>query len=129
MSKVLVAEDDKFLKQVYINKLPKEGFEVELATDGETALEKVKSFKPDLIILDIMMPKMNGLEVLEKLKESPEYKNIPVIITSNLDKNNDVKKGLDLGAVDYMIKSDVSINDIVDNIRKHLSESKAKDST
>lgn len=120
MSKILVAEDDKFLKNVYVSKLQKEGFEVDLATDGESAYEKVGTFKPDLIILDIMMPKINGLEVLKKIKENPEYKNIPVIMASNLDKAEDIEKGKKLGAVDYLIKSDISITDVVARIRKNL---------
>ena len=120
MTKILVAEDDKFLKHVYMNKLPKEGFEVDLAINGEIALEKIESFKPDLIILDIMMPKMSGLEVLKKIKKDPKTKDIPVIITSNLDKNEDIQKGMKLGANDYLVKSDVSINEIVDTIKKNI---------
>lgn len=120
MTKILVAEDDKFLKNVYINKLQKEGFEVDLAADGESAYEKVGSFKPDLIILDIMMPKISGLDVLRKIKENDEYKNIPVILATNLDKEEDKKKGMELGAADYLIKSDISISDVVDRIRKYL---------
>ena len=117
MAKVLVAEDNKYLRRAYIAKLPKEGFEIEIVEDGKAVMEKVKSFKPDLIILDIIMPQRNGLDILKELKETPVLNKIPVIITSSLDKSEDVKKGLEIGADDYLVKTEVSMDDIVAKIR------------
>lgn len=124
MVKILVVEDDKFLNYAYQSKLPKEGFEIDLAVDGEMALEKIESFRPDLVILDIMIPKINGLEVLEKMRKDKKTKKIPVIITSNLNQDYDIKKCMKLGANGYLIKSEVSINEVVDKIRKVLKQNK-----
>lgn len=120
MAKVLVAEDNKYLRQAYISKLLKEGFETEIVEDGKAVMERVKSFKPDILILDIILPQRNGLDILKELKETPVLNKIPVIITSNLDKNEDVKKGLEIGADDYLVKTEVSMDDIVAKIRKLL---------
>ena len=121
MIKVLVAEDDAFLSKAYAAKLTKEGFEVISALNGEEIMEKVKSEKPDIILLDIVMPKKNGFDVLYDLKQEPSTKNTPVIILSNLGQEEDIKRGKDLGADDYLIKSDIAINDVVDKIKQVLA--------
>lgn len=118
--KVLVAEDDNFLMKVYEVKLNKEGFNLIMARDGEEAVKLIKSEKPDIILLDLVMPKKNGFEVLTEVKADPETKNIPILILSNLGQVEDIKKGLDAGADDYIIKADVSIEEIVEKIRKKL---------
>jgi DNA-binding response OmpR family regulator len=116
MSKVLIAEDDKFLASAYRLKFEKTNFEVKLASDGEEAVSLAKSFKPDVILLDLIMPKMNGFDVLSKLRADPSSKSTPILITSNLGQPDDIKKGMELGATDYFIKSEISLEDIVKKV-------------
>ena len=106
MSKILIIEDDALLSRMYQTIFTTTGYEVDVAVDGEEGLEKTRKFNPTLILLDIMMPKLNGLEVLERLKSDPELKKIPVVILTNLAGNNDVQNALKLGAVRYIIKSE-----------------------
>jgi len=122
--KVLLVEDDLFLSKILSSKFKKEGFLVELAMDGEEGLKKVKSFAPDIILLDLIMPKKNGFEVLEEIKLNDKTKNIPVIILSNLGQNSDVSKGKELGAVDYLVKANFSLKEVVARVREHLAKSK-----
>ena len=122
--KVLLVEDDLFLSKILSSKFKKEGFLVELAMDGEEGLKKVKSFAPDIILLDLIMPKKNGFEVLEEIKLNDKTKNIPVIILSNLGQNSDVSKGKELGAVDYLVKANFSLKEVVAKVREHLAKSK-----
>jgi len=116
--KVLVAEDDKFLMKVYETKLSKEGFEFIPASDGAMAISKIESEKPNIILLDLIMPNKNGFEVLETIKANPELKDIPVLILSNLGQESDIEKGIALGAVDFIVKSNMSIQEVVDKIRE-----------
>src|SRR3990167_1356586 len=103
MAKILLVDDDSLLVRMYQKKLQNDGFTVAVAADGVTALQQVPGFKPDLIVLDIMMPKMNGLEVLAKLKEQKSTEKIPVILLTNVGASDeDIERGLDLGAVTYM---------------------------
>src|SRR3990167_9256772 len=113
-TKVLIVEDDKFLSELISTKLDKEGFNIALAGDGETGLKKAEEFKPEIVLLDIMLPGMDGFEVLEKLKASPELKKIPVIILSNFGQESKVERGLQLGAVDYLVKANFTTGEIVD---------------
>lgn len=126
MKKILVAEDDSFLIQIYKIKLPKAGFEVQLARDGGEVFNILKTFTPDLFLLDLIMPQKDGFEVLKELKASDKWKHIPVIITSNLGQTEDMEKTKKLGAIDYIIKSDTPIQVIIDKIKTHLSETPAK---
>ena len=98
-----------------------EKFVVYSAEDGIKGLKLAKEKKPDIILLDILLPKMNGFEVLEKLKSSPETKDIPVILLSNLNQKNEVEKGLSLGAVDFMIKAHFMPSEVVENIKKVIN--------
>lgn len=118
--KVLVVEDDPFLVRVYESKLSKEGFTVILAMNGDEALEKAEKDKPDIILLDLIMPIKNGFDTLVDLKADASLKSIPVIIMSNLGQDSDIEKGMDLGAKDYFVKAKFSIGDIPKLIRKHL---------
>jgi DNA-binding response OmpR family regulator len=120
MSKILVAEDDTYLANAYRVKLTKEGFEIQLASDGEDVLKILPTFSPDIILLDLMMPKIDGFTVLQILRNTDQWKNIPIIITSNLGQKEDVDKAMTLGATDYIVKSDSSISDILAKIRAHL---------
>ena len=116
MKKILIAEDDKFLANAYRVKLSKADFEIKLASDGEELLETLKTFVPDLILLDLVMPKKDGFAVLQELKSMDAYKNIPIIVASNLGQKEDVDKAKKLGANDYVVKSDLSMKDLVNKI-------------
>ncbi|MFA6308035.1 MAG: response regulator [Patescibacteria group bacterium] len=126
-AKILFVDDDAFLRKVYKSELSDQGYEVILAADGGEGLEKAQISDPDLIILDMIMPIKNGFEVLTELQNNPKTKNIPVIILSNLGQKDDIKKGLDLGAVDYLIKDNITLNTIVEKVRHYLnSKTKSK---
>ncbi len=121
-AKILLAEDDKFISLAYRDGFKRAGFEVVWASDGKEAVEKAQKEKPDLIILDLIMPTMNGFEALEKIKADKDIKNIPVIIMSNLGQETDIQKGRELGAVDYLIKSNFSMKEVVSKIEKYLKK-------
>ena len=116
----LVIEDDDFLRSLTITKLQAAGFSVDGATDGKVGLEKIYAKKPDLIILDLMLPVIDGFEVLKTLRSNPEYKDLPVIVFSNLGEETDIKKCLDMGITDYMIKSNFTLDELVDKINTVL---------
>lgn len=119
--KILAIEDDKFLIKVYQLKFEKEGFLVRIASDGKEALDFLeKDDMPDIILLDLMLPIVNGFEVLSAIKKKEKWKNIPVIILSNLGQVSDVEKAKSLGAIEYIIKSNSKINDIVDKVKQYL---------
>lgn len=117
---VLLVEDDVFLSGIYQKKFEMEGFKVSLADNGEKALVEVKKKKPDIVMLDILLPKLDGFAVLEKLKADSDTKNIPVILLTNLGQKDDVEKGLQMGAVDYLIKAHFKPSEVVDKIKKAL---------
>lgn len=115
--KILVIEDDRSLQNALVEVIRQEGFESESALDGEEGLAKIKTFGPDLILLDIILPKKDGFEVLSEIKKDEAIKNIPVLILTNLEEMDNVQKALDLGATNYMVKSDFSLKDVVEKIR------------
>lgn len=115
--KIIVAEDDKFLSNAYRVKLTKEGFAVTMVGDGQELINTLKTTIPDLIILDVLMPVKDGFEALKEIKANPAWENIPVIFASNLGQKNDIDQGLALGANDYIIKSDLSLEDLVAKIK------------
>ncbi len=119
-NKILVIEDDKFLRELIVKKLVKEGYETVEAIDGEEGIKKIKSEKPDLILLDLILPGIDGFEVLSKMKEDTMVSSTPVIILSNLGQKEDVEKGLKLGAVDYLIKAHFTPGEIIEKIRANL---------
>lgn len=116
--KVLVAEDDNFLANAYRVKLEKEQFTVFLATNGSDALSLFQKESPDIVILDLIMPEMDGFSVLKEIRS--KNKEIPVIVASNLGQKEDIDKSKALGATDYIIKSDISIQDLVKKIQSYL---------
>jgi len=118
---VLLIEDDKFLVKLYRDKLNREEFEVSLAITGEEGLNKIRDEKPDVVLLDIILPEKNGFEVLSEMRLDPEIKDIPVIILTNLGQESDVKTGLELGAKDYLVKTEFSISKLSEKIRKTLA--------
>jgi len=120
--KILLVEDDKFLSEMYITKLTESGFEVEAAFDGEEGLLKADTFRPDLILLDIVLPKKDGFEVLKLLKEKEELKKILVIALTNLGQKEEVQKGFDLGADDYVIKAHFTPTEVVAKINRLLNK-------
>ena len=117
---ILLVEDDVFLAGIYQKKFEMEGFKISLANNGEKALVDAKRKKPDIILLDILLPKLDGFAVLEKLKADPATKGIPVILLTNLGQKDDVEKGLRAGAVDYLIKAHFKPSEIVDKVKKAL---------
>ena len=119
-SKILVAEDDQFILKAMTTKLTKEGFEVKIAVDGVQVLDILKSYIPDLIILDLLMPKKDGFEVLKEVKGVQRLKNIPILIASNLGQENDIQQVLALGATDYLIKSEFTLESLVQKIKNIL---------
>ncbi len=122
--KILIIEDDFFVRDLYKRELSRKGFEVSTAEDGAEGLLKVIEEKPDLILLDIMLPKMSGLDVLKKVKEKEEVKDIPVVLLTNLGQDNVIREGFTLGAVGYLIKAAYTPTQIIEEVKKFLRESK-----
>jgi DNA-binding response OmpR family regulator len=122
--KILVVEDEQVLAKVFEEKFQKARYEVKIAADGLTALELAKSFKPDVIVLDLVLPKKNGFDVLEDLKADDDLETIPVVVVSNLGEDDDIKKALSLGAADYFVKTQHPINEIVEKVKSVLIKSK-----
>ncbi len=121
MSKILIVEDDPLISEMYYDIFEFDGYELDVAANGEEGIEKARTLKPTLILLDIMMPKMNGLQVLEKLKSDPETKNIPVVILTNLSGTQDAKTALSKGAVKYIVKSQYNPKQVSDMVKEILA--------
>jgi DNA-binding response OmpR family regulator len=117
--KILIIEDDKSLQNALSEMLVQEGYETSCALDGEEGLQKIKDEKPDLVLLDIILPKKDGYEVLAEIKKGEE-KNIPVLILTNLEEVDNVQKALDLGATTFMVKSDFSLKDVLEKVKENL---------
>ena len=124
--KILLCEDEEFVARSYIRKLQVEGFTVIHAHNGEEALSLLLSEKPDIAILDLMMPLKSGFEVLQSLQTSKdeEVKKIPIIVASNLGQKSDIDTALSLGAIDFLVKSNISLKELVEKVREHLPENK-----
>ena len=120
--KILLVEDDEFLSSLLKNRLLKEGLEVILAHDGEEAIKLLKNEKPNLILLDIILPKKSGFEVMEEIRSNPSLavEKIPIIIISNLGQETDVERGKELGAIEYFVKAKTSLDDLVEKIKSFL---------
>lgn len=117
---VLLVEDDVFLSSIYQKKFEMEGFKVTPVDNGEKVLAEAKKKSPDIILLDILLPKRDGFSALELLKQDDATKNIPVILLTNLGQKDDVEKGLAAGATDYLIKAHFKPSEIVDKVKKVL---------
>ena len=126
MNKVLLVEDDPFLSSLLKNRLQKEGIEITLAEDGEEALNFLKSTKPDLILLDLILPKKSGFEVMEEMREDPQmqFQGLPIIIISNLGQPEDISRGQALGAIEYFVKAKTSIDELVEKIKGFLAKAR-----
>jgi len=118
MKKILLVEDDPFLVDIYNVKLKEENFSVSVAVDGDECLKKLKEDKPDIILLDIVLPSIDGWEVLRKIRKENDLKDVKVVILSNLGQRAEVEKGLDLGAVKYLIKAHYTPSEVVEEIKK-----------
>ena len=119
---IMVIEDDAFVMDIYQTKLLGEGFEVVCAENGMEALKKLEGGElvPDLILLDILMPYVNGLEVLEKIKQDEKLNKIPIILLTNLSQKDEIGRGIELGANDYLIKSHFTHSEVLEKIRTFL---------
>lgn len=120
MTKILIVEDDKFLRELIVKKLVKENFETVEANDGEEGFKMILSEKPDLILLDLILPGIDGFEVLSRVKADDSLKNIPVIVLSNLGQREDVEKCVKLGATDYMVKAHFTPIEIIEKVKTVL---------
>ena len=120
--KILLIEDDYFLSGIYLKKFELEGFEIIAARNGDEGLSFAKSKKPDIILLDILLPRQDGFNVLKGLKEDSATKSIPVLIISNLSEEENIRKAFGLGAVDYLIKSNFLPSEVIDKVKKALTK-------
>lgn len=121
--KILVVEDDVFLGNAYKLKLEKAGYTVDIATDGFKAMESLKKQIPSIVLLDLIMPNMDGFSTLEAIRKRPELDKTPIIIASNLGQKEDIDKGLRLGAADYIVKSDLSMKDLIKKVEDTINKS------
>ncbi len=119
---VLLVEDDSFLLGMYATKFELEGFEVLTAEDGEKGLKAAKEKRPDIILLDILMPRMNGVEVLEELKKDDTTKGIPVILLTNLNQKEEIERCMSMGANDYLIKAHFMPSEVIEKVKKILNQ-------
>ena len=118
--KILLVEDDDALASVYQIRLEAEGFSIKRAPNGEDALAMALAYKPDLVLLDVMMPKVSGFDVLDILRNTPETANVRIIMLTALSQEADKERAMSLGVDDYMVKSQVVIADVVDRVKTHL---------
>lgn len=118
---ILVAEDDLFYAKIYETKLTSEGFDVEVVPNGDEALKHIDERKPDLLLLDLIMPIKDGFQVLESIKNNDKYKDIKVIVLSNLGQEEDIKKAKSYGVNDYLVKADISIQDLIKKVHDTLN--------
>ncbi len=118
--KILIAEDEESLVKVFREKFEREKFTVEFVMSGDLVLPAAKKFMPDIILLDIILPKKTGLVILKELKAEPDVKQIPVIMISNLDGDEQIKESIRLGAIDYLVKSQHPINELVEKVNNAL---------
>ena len=122
MAKVLLIEDDPILLKMYTKKFEIDGFNLATAQNGAEGVEKMKSFQPNLVLMDIMMPKMSGLEAMDKAKADPAIKNIPILVLTNLSTTDDAQTAVKKGAVGFLVKSDVTPSQILTKAKEILSK-------
>jgi len=118
--KVLLVEDDKMILDMYTLKFTQEGYEVTQAENGKDGLDLARKINPDIVLLDIILPQMDGFTVLKSLKADPKLQKTPVVLLTNLGQDGDVKKGIELGAVDYLIKANFTPSQVVDKVKSVL---------
>jgi DNA-binding response OmpR family regulator len=120
MKKILFIEDESALQKTFGEILSQEGYEMISALDGEIGLRLAKSEKPDLILLDLILPKVHGFDVLKELKENEETKDIPIIVLTNLERIEDVERALELGATTYLVKANYTLEEVIEKVKKAL---------
>ncbi len=121
MKKILLVEDDPFLIEIYTAKLENAGFSVDVVSDGDMVINKMKEIKPDLVVLDIVLPNIDGWEILREIKRNEEFKDVKIVILSNLSEKEDVEKGIKEGADKYLIKSHYEPSQVVEEIEEVLN--------
>lgn len=121
LKKILLVEDDDALANVYLMRLQAEGFDIKRVSNGEEALAAAREYNPNLILLDAMMPKVSGFDVLDILRNTPETANIKIIMLTALSQEADKQRAQGLGVDDYLVKSQVVITDVVDRVKYHLN--------
>ncbi|GMQ95272.1 MAG: hypothetical protein BMS9Abin13_385 [Patescibacteria group bacterium] len=122
--KILIVEDDKFLRELLVRKLFAAGFEVESAIDATAAFEILKEKKPQIVLLDLLLPGEDGFSILGKIRESAETTSLPVIVLSNLGQKEDIDKALSLGATDFMVKANFTLDEIIEKVNNLLGKGK-----
>jgi len=120
--KILIVEDDKDISWIWQEGFKSKNHIIKAAEDGEEALKLVKSFSPEMILLDLLLPKKDGMSVLAELKADSDFKNIPVIVLSNLSNDENIKKALSLGAVDYFVKSQHPVYEIIEKVQQYIEK-------
>ncbi len=120
VKKILLVEDEEMLANMYQVKFQNDGFQLIKAGNGEEGLTLAEKEKPDMILLDVIMPKMDGFTVLKRLKENPATKDIPVLLLTNLGQDEDVKKGNELGAVGYLVKANITPSEVVAKVKETM---------
>lgn len=118
--KILIVEDEEILSKVLEEKFKRSGFDVSIATNGADAFPMAKKSQPEIILLDLILPKKNGFQVLKELKSDAELKTIPVIVLSNLGQDEEIKKALEAGAEDYLVKTQHPINEVIEKVKNLL---------
>ncbi len=120
MSKILIVEDEGFLVEALKDNLEAEGYKIEVAMNGEEAVEKIHAHKPDLILLDLLMPKKDGFYVIEEVKKDTDLKEIPIIVLSNIGGDTEIKRAIEMGADDYFVKSQHPIEEVIEKVKDAL---------
>lgn len=121
MNKILIIEDEEIILDLMQKKLSQEGYETSVAKDGKEGLKAMRGIKPDLVLLDIVMPEMGGFEVMKEMRKDSDLKNIPVIVVSNSGQPVEIDKARELGAKDWLIKTEFDPQEVIDKVRKQLS--------
>lgn len=121
--KILVVDDDPFILDMYVMKFKEQGFQIETATDGKAALEKITAAKPDIVLLDVVMPKMDGFDVIKKIKENGMLRTFKILFLTNFGQKDDVEKGMQLGADGYIIKAHFTPSEVALKVKELLNVS------
>jgi PleD family two-component response regulator len=120
--KILVVEDDKFLRELFVRKMFNEGFDVDSAIDADQAFDVLKNKKPEIVLLDLILPGVDGFEILTRIKKDPNLKDIPVMVISNLGQKEDIDRAMELGAVDFLIKANYTLDEIITRVLTVLNK-------
>lgn len=121
-SKILIIDDDPFILDMYVLKFKERGFDIAIAHDGKEGLKKAREFRPDAILLDVVMPAPDGFDVLQELKQSPETKDAKIVLLTNLGQKEEVERGTRLGADDYIIKAHFTPSEVVEKVKNLLEK-------